>query len=138
MIEENVGLRRDYSAFELTKALSIKDSLKAYKIVSFFAESQKRFPIQKTMGALSSHFLKILKFHAYSAARYDRTEICSRLGINPYFYKEYEMAARLYPLNKTMRIMGLLKEYDYRSKSNMRGVSDDGALLTELISKILN
>ena len=44
-IAANVGMSRDYSAFELTKALSLKDVQKCYRIVHFFAESEKRFPL---------------------------------------------------------------------------------------------
>ena len=43
-IEENVGMSRDYSAFELTKALSMKDTLKAFRIVQFFADSPPTLP----------------------------------------------------------------------------------------------
>ena len=136
-IAANVGLSRDYSAFELTKALSLKDKMKCYRIVHFFSESDKRFPIQMTMAALSSHFLKILRYHALLAAGVPRAEILSQLGINPYFGSEYDRAVRNYPVRKTMKIISLLREYDYKSKSTAGSATADGALLSELISKIL-
>lgn len=136
-IEENVGMSRDYTVFELTKALSLKDVGKCYRIVAFFARSDKRFPIQMTMAALSSHFIKLLRFHALVQAGVGRGEILSQLGINPYFAREYEAALRNYPLRRTMRIISILREYDYRSKSNARGSASDGELLSELISRIL-
>lgn len=137
-IETNVGMSRDYTVFELTKALSIKDMQRCYKISHFFAGSEKRFPIQMTMAALASHFLKLLRFHALSQAQVPRSEILSQLGINPYFASEYDQALRNYPVRKTMKIISILKDYDYRSKSNARGNASDGDLLIELISKILN
>ncbi|MDD2595298.1 MAG: DNA polymerase III subunit delta [Bacteroidales bacterium] len=137
-IEENVGMSRDYSVYELTKALSVKDILKCYKIVHFFAESDKRFPIQMIMGALSSHFLKLLRFHALIADGAPRSEILSQLGINPYFAGEYDTAIRNYPVKKTMKVIAILKEYDYKSKSNARGNATDGDLLQELTARILN
>ena len=136
-IAENVGMSRDYTAFELTKALSLKDVQKCYRIASFFAQSEKRFPIQMTMAALSSHFLKLLRFHALLQAKVERSEILSQLGINPYFAREYDTALRNYPMRKTMKVVSILREYDYKSKSNARGNATDGELLTELISKIL-
>jgi len=136
-IEENVGMSRDYSAFELTKALSLKDAQKAFRIVHFFGDSPKRFPIQLTMAALSSHFLRLLRFHALLQAGTSRNEILTQLGINPYFAGEYDTALRNYPVKKTMRVIALLKEYDQRSKSNTRGEATDGDLLKELTAKIL-
>ena len=136
-IAENVGMSRDYTAFELTKALSLKDVAKCYRIAAFFGQSDKRFPIQMTMAALSSHFLKLLRFHALLQAKVERGEILSQLGINPYFAREYDTALRNYPMRRTMKVISLLREYDYKSKSNARGNASDGELLTELISKIL-
>lgn len=136
-IAANVGMSRDYSAFELTKALSLKDIPKCYRIVHFFAESEKRYPLVMIMAALSSHFLRILRYHALQQAGVPRSEILSQLGINPYFSAEYDQAVRNYPLRKTMKVISLLREYDRRSKSNARGSASDGDLLGELISKIL-
>ncbi len=136
-IEKNVGVSRDYSAFELAKALSFKDAGKCYRIAKFFGDSEKRFPIQMTMAALSSHFIKVLRFHALVQAGVPRQEVLSQLGINPYFASEYDTALRNYPFKKTMKVISLLREYDWRSKSNARGNATDGELLTELISRIL-
>ena len=40
-------------------------------------------------------------------------------------------------MRKTMKIISILREYDWRSKSNGRGSATDADLMTELISKIL-
>ena len=137
-VEENVGISREYSVFELNKVLSSKDVVACYRIASFFGQSPKRFPIQLIMGALSSHFIKLLRYHAAVADRASRAEIAQAIGINPYFIGEYETAARNYPLKKCMKVIATLREYDYRSKSNARGSADDGELLMELVSRILN
>ena len=136
-IEENVGMSRDYSVFELSKALSLKDAAKAFRIVHFFGEAPKRFPIQMTLAALSSHFIRLLRYHALLQAGKERSEILSQLGINPYFAGEYDRAVRNYPARKTMRVISILKDYDQRSKSNARGEASDGDLLKELTAKIL-
>lgn len=138
IIEENVGISREYSVFELTKALSARNISATYRIAAFFGQTPKRFPIQMVMGALSSHFIKILRYHAAVADRASRAEIASAIGVNPYFMSEYENAARNYPLKKCMKVIAVLREYDYRSKSNARGSADDGELLLELVSRILN
>lgn len=136
-IEENVGMSRDYSVFELTKALSLKDAGKAFRIAHFFGEAPKRFPIQMTVAALSGHFIRLLRYHALLQSGAGRNDILAQLGINPYFAGEYDTAIRNYPVKKTMRAIALLREYDRRSKSNTRGEASDGDLLKELIAKIL-
>ena len=60
------------------------------------------------------------------------------LGVNPYFFKEYDAAIRSYPLPRCMRVMGLLAEYDFKGKGGETGEADAAALLMELITKILN
>ena len=136
-IEENVGMSRDYSVFELTKALSMKDAAKAFRIVHFFGEAPKRFPVQLTLAALSSHFIRLLRYHALLQAGQSRSDILAQLGINPYFGGESDAAVRNYPVRKTMRVISLLKDFDQRSKSNTRGEASDGDLLKELTAKIL-
>lgn len=136
-IADNVGMSRDYSSFELTKALSVRDVGKCYRIAAFFNGNEKRFPMPMTMAALSSHFIKLLRFHALLQAGVGRGEILSQLGINPYFAGEYDQALKNYPMRKTMKIISILREYDWRSKSNGRGSATDADLMTELISKIL-
>lgn len=136
-IAENIGMSRGYSVFELTRALSFKDADKCYRIVRFFASSEKRYPIQMTMAALASHFIKLLRFHALVRARLPRNEILAQLGINPFFAKEYDTAIRNFSVKTTMRAISILKEFDYRSKSNARGNATDGQLLEELTARLL-
>lgn len=136
-IEKNVGISRDYSEFELTRALAQKDAVKCFRIAHFFADSPKRYPIQKTLAVLSSYFIKILRMDAMASAGEPRSAILSALGINPYFSGEYDAAARNYPLKKAMRAVALIKDCDYKSKSNLRGEASDGDLLMELVSKLL-
>lgn len=136
-IEKNVGMSREYSVFELTKALSLKDSAKCFRIVRFFASSSKRYPFVVIMAALSSHFIKLLRYEALLADGKSRPEVLSLMGINPYFGGEYETAARNYPVKKLMKIISLLAEYDLKSKGIAKGSAEDGDILVELVSKIL-
>jgi DNA polymerase-3 subunit delta len=137
-VEKNVGISREYSAFELSKAFSYKDKEQIYKIALFFADSPKRYPIQLTIAALSTTFLKVLRYHALKAKGAGRDEMVQSLGINPYFMNEYEAAAKNYPLKKCMDVIAILKDYDNRSKSNLRGDATDGDLLIEMVSRILD
>ncbi|MCI2082422.1 MAG: DNA polymerase III subunit delta [Bacteroidales bacterium] len=137
-VEDNVGISREYSVFELSKAFSYRDSDRVYRIALNFADSPKQHPIQLTIGMLASTFLKVLRYHSLKMKGAGKSDISSTLGINPYFLGEYEAAAKNYPLKKTMEILNILKDYDHKSKSNMRGEANDGDLLVEMASRILD
>jgi DNA polymerase-3 subunit delta len=94
-----------------------------------------------TLGALFTHFLKILNLHLlkrkYRGANPPPNETASVLGVNPYFVRDYEEAARNYSSAKTVAVISLLREYDMRSKGRNNGAADHGELLRELVAKIL-
>jgi DNA polymerase III subunit delta len=63
--------------------------------------------------------------------------LARELGINPYFVKDYEQAARSYNLGKTMQIISYLREYDVKSKG-VESNTGHGELMKELVFKILH
>ena len=140
-IEKNIGVSRDYNVFELNKAITQRNILKAFRIVQHFSKNPNDNPIVLTLGALFTHFLKILKLHLlkrnYRGATPSPGETAALLGVNPYFLREYEEAVRYYPFVKTVEIISLLREYDMRSKGRNNGAADHGELLRELVAKIL-
>ena len=136
-IEANIGMSREYSVFELTRALSLKDSFRCFRIAHFYAQSPKRYPFVVTLAALSSHFIKLLNIAAMEQNGMTQSQALASLGINAFFSKEYSTALRNYPLPRLMNIISILREYDIVSKGNGRGSTQDGDLLTEVLSKIL-
>jgi len=139
-IERNVGISREYSIFELTKELSFRNGGKAISIATRLGSSP-RFAMPMAVSALYTHFSRILKYAALKEKnRYpDRTEIASALqGVNPYFWKEYDVAISNYPLKKAMGAISLLCDYDYKGKGGDAGEATPADLLTELVLKLLN
>ena len=136
-VGNNVGMSRDYSIFELTRALSYRDAAKTFRIAGFFAQSEKRYPLQMLLPVLSAHFIRLLRFHALLRGGRDRSQAMKELGINAYFAGEYDTALRNFPVKGVMRAISILKEYDYRSKSPARGSASDGELLQECIAQLL-
>ncbi len=139
-VEINIGISREFSAFELCKAIAFRDSGKAYKIALYFGGNPKKYPLVLTLGAMFFYFSKLLRCHAYFAQDGGIPDNAARKAgaYSPAQVAEYVKAMRNYPLNKTMGIISLIKEYDYKSKSGSGGQASDGELLVELISKILN
>ena len=139
-IERNVGISREYSVFELTKELSFKNGAKAIAIATRLGESP-RFAMPMAVSAMYTHFSRILKYAALKEkSRYpDKTQVAAALqGVNPFFWKEYDVAVANYPVRKAMAAISLLCEYDYKGKGGDAGEATAGELLVELTMKLLN
>lgn len=135
-IEKNVGISKDYNNFELNKALGQKNVLKANRIVNYFARNQKDNPMVLTISMLYSFFNKVMIYHFLKDK--SRKNAAAELKVNPFFVVDYEIAARSYKPAKVFQIIGLLREYDLRSKGYKNVSTDNGELLKELIFKILH
>lgn len=138
-IEKNVGISRQISIFELTKALSYMKAEKALKIAAYIGNGPK-FMLLLATAPLYTHFYRILKYEAAllknpAMSKADRAKL---LGVNPYFMEEYDVAARNYPIRRCMKVISLLEEYDFKGKGGGSGEASQGDLLMELVSKILN
>lgn len=138
-IEKNVGISRQFSIFELTKALSYMKAEKALKIAAYIGNGPK-FMLLLATAPIYTHFYRILKYEAAllknpAMSKADRAKL---LGVNPYFMEEYDVAARNYPIRRCMKVISLLEEYDFKGKGGGSGEASQGDLLMELVSKILN
>lgn len=138
-IEKNVGISRQFSVFELTKELSVKNSAKALRIAAYIGSSAK-FAMPMAVSALYTHFYKILKYGALlmKNPRPGNDVKAKVLGVNPYFFSEYDTAVRNYPLRKCMAVIALLKDYDYKGKGGDVGEASPAELMVELTARILN
>ena len=138
-IEKNVGISRQFSIFELTKELSFRNSAKALRIAAYIGSAAK-FAMPMAVSALYTHFYRLLKYNALlmSDPRPANDQKAKVLGVNPYFFAEYDTAVRNYPVKKCMAVISLLKEYDYKGKGGDVGEATDAQLMVELTAKILN
>ncbi|MBQ8838938.1 MAG: DNA polymerase III subunit delta [Bacteroidales bacterium] len=138
-IEKNVGISRQFSIFELTKELSFKNSGKALRIASYIGSAAK-FAMPMAVSALYTHFYRILKYGALlmKEPRPANERKAKVLGVNPYFFSEYDTAVRNYPVRKCMAVISLLKEYDFKGKGGDVGEASPAELMVELTARILN
>ncbi|HIC30570.1 MAG TPA: DNA polymerase III subunit delta [Flavobacteriaceae bacterium] len=135
-IEENIGISKDYNNFELRKAIGAKDSVKAFKIVQYFADNPKDNPMVVTVALLFNFFSQLLQLHGMKDK--NPRSVASALRVNPYFVNEYLDAARNFPMRKVSQVVALLREFDVKSKGVNSNAVPQGDLLKELLVKILN
>jgi DNA polymerase III subunit delta len=138
-IEKNIGISKEFNAFELSDALGEKNVLKANRIINHFAANPNDNPIQPVMGALFGYFSKLLRYH-YLPDK-SNNSVAAALGIAnfPFIIRKYADAARKYNITKLIEIIGILREYDLKSKGleSSSGVSE-GDILKEMVYKILH
>ncbi len=136
-IEKNVGISRQFSVFELTKALSFRDAARAVKVALNIGETP-RFFMPMAVSALYMHFNRILRYHALIQAGQGNEQSLKVKVLGPFFHKEYDAAVRKYSLKQAMRVISLLNDYDYKGKGGEVGEATPADLLVELTTKILN
>ena len=135
-IERNIGISKDYNVFELNKALAEKDILKANRIINHFGKNPSENPLPKIIGSLYYFFSKVLGYH-FVKTKNDR-ELAAAIKINSRMAWQYRNASKKYLLNKPIKIIGYLREYDLKSKGMNNSGTPDSELLKELIFKILH
>ncbi|GAA4757399.1 MULTISPECIES: DNA polymerase III subunit delta [Flavobacterium] len=136
IIEENIGLSKDFNPFELRKAIGEKDQYKSYLIANHFAANPKDNPIVLTIGLVFSFFSQLLQYHGLKDK--NPKNVASVLKVNPFFVKDYELAARNYPMKKVSGIVATLKDIDLKSKGVGGNSLPQSDLLKEMLAKIFN
>lgn len=136
LVQDNIGISKEFNVFELQNALGTKDILKVNQIITYFAANEKEHPMVMLMSSLYNYYTKILRFHFLQ----DKSKFAAAqaLGVNPFFVDGYMRAASNYPTNKLKHIFSYLKEYDLKSKGVNNSSLSSGPLMKELMYKILH
>lgn len=135
-IQKYIGISKEYNTFELTNALSYKNVIKANAIIKNFSQNPKANPLIPIISLLFTHFNRLLL--VCGNKQLSERELAGILKVNPYFIKEYSVAAKNYPLGKIIDVIGYLREADLRSKGVENNSINDSQLLKELVFKILH
>ncbi len=136
-VERNIGISKEFNIFELQNALGTRDILKANRIINFFIDNEKNNPLTVILGNLLNYFRKLLVYHSIEN-KSDRSSVAQKLGVSPYFINDYVNASKIYTLDKAIKIIAIMREYDLRSKGARGGSTSNGDLLRELTFKILH
>jgi len=136
LVQDNIGMSKEFNVFELQDALAKKDILKANRIINYFSANDKDHPAVMTLSSLYGYFTKILLYH-FSPDK-SKFAIAQALGVNPFFVDGYTKAAQNYGTAKLKAIFSYLKEYDLKTKGVDNAGVNNGELMKELIFKILH
>lgn len=136
VIEENIGISKDFNNFELRKAIGERDIVKAHRIINYFADNPKDNPMVVTVSLLFNFFSQLLHYHGLKD-KSPRT-VASALKVNPYFVNEYVSAARNYPMKKVSAAVATLRTFDVKGKGVGANALAQGDLLKEMLVRLMN
>ena len=131
-IENNIGISKDYNNFELLNAIARRDIKKAFGIIQYFAHDPKNHPTVVTVSTLFGFSSKVMKYHALV----NKSQAPKVLGVHPFFIKDYETAARNYPMRRISAIIASIREIDVKSKGVGANLTQ-ADLLKELLVKVV-
>ncbi len=143
-IEQNVGISKDYNNYELCNAVAMQDVKRAMKIADHFAHNPKDNPLLVTIMSLYGLFrdLFIVNYLRWQErqrkAMFPNDMELMRIlkKSNLYAIGEIKQQAARWNNRKVFQILGLLRQYDGKSKGIDTAGLSDGELLRELLLKI--
>ncbi|MFI3320724.1 MAG: DNA polymerase III subunit delta [Rikenellaceae bacterium] len=143
-IEENIGISKDYNNFELCRAVLNRDMVRSLTIAENFSHNPKANPLLVTIMTLFGQFKQLFTINYLRWLTRQKGEAFPSDGDlmkilkvgNFYAIGELKTASVNWPNPKVFRILGLMREYDGKSKGINTGGATDGELLRELLLKI--
>ena len=136
-IQDNIGISKEYNSFELSAALSMKDVVKANKIVKYFDSNPKNFALQPTLSTIFKFYSDLMLAY-YSPVKTEQG-IADWLGQTTWQVRKNILPAmRLYTATKVFNIIGEIRRTDGASKGVGGQKTSDGDLLKELVYQILH
>ncbi len=145
-VEDNIGISKKFNNYEFCKSLSYLNFDKALNIAEHLSANEKDTPLISTIGAMFRHFksfatLAFINYEVRMGRRVapSQSELSRELGLpSPYFLEEYLTASNHYTIPRCVAILGLIREWDMKSKGMGSGSVENSELLRDLVLRIAN
>ena len=143
-IENYIGISKEFNNFELCRAVATRDMKRAMTIAEHLSKNPKQYPLLLTIMALFGTFREIFIVNYLTWMQQRKgvpfptdQELLGHLkSSNIYALRDIKQYARGWQNSKVFNILGLLREYDGKSKGIDTGGKSEAELLRELLLKI--
>jgi len=136
VVEQNIGISKDYNNFEFSAAIARRDAAKAMRISGYFRKDPRNNPTMAVVPSVFSLFSNLLISY-YAPDKSDRG-LMAALGFrSPYQLKDIYSAMQNYTAWQAIEIIGEIRRFDAMSKGNGSSM-DQYDLLDNLIYRIFN
>ena len=138
VVEDQIGVSKDFNGFELRDALVNRNVFKANQIIKYFDENPKAGSIYSFLPLLFSYFQNLMIAY-YCPQRNNPDALAQWLEMrNAWFVRDYVTGMRNYSGMKVMQIISKIREIDAKSKGLDNPNTPAGELMKELIFFILH
>ena len=134
MVEDNIGISKEFNNFELSKAISVKDYPKTLRILEYFRKNPKNNPTVMTTSILQKFFSQLVVAH-YTQDKSDRSLMETLQLKSPYALREIRDGLRMYTPRQSLAAISALRDFDCKSKG-IGSLQNEYDLQRELIFKI--
>ena len=137
VVEEQIGVSKDFNGFEFRSAIANRDILKANRILKYFDSNPKSGGPFMLIPLLFNFFQNLMLAH-YAPQKTD-SGVAQFLDLrSAWGAKEYMIGLRNYSGMKTMQIIQEIRETDAKSKGLDNPNTPVGDLMKELVFFILH
>ena len=138
VVEDQIGVSKDFNGFELRDAIVNRNIYKANQIINYFDKNPKAGSIYSFLPLLFNYFQNLMIAY-YCPQKQSQEAVAQWLDMkSPWAAKEYMTGMRNFTAMKTMQIISKLREIDAKSKGLDNPNTPPGELMKELIFYILH
>lgn len=132
LVEEHVGISKEFNMFELQDAIAAKDTVKAFKILKYFDSHEKLFPPEMVLPGLFGFFSKLMM--ANYAPRGGADTLAQYLGMPDWVVRnKIYPALRNFPAAKVLMILTAIRDADEKVK----GLSGSSVPRREIMKQLM-
>ena len=133
LVEDQIGVSKDYNAFELRDAIVNRNILKANRIIKYFDDNPKAGSLYALLPMVFNFFQNLMLAY-YCPQKGSQEALAAWLDMkSPWGARDYMTAMRNYSGMKVMQIIGKIREIDAKSKGLDNPNTPPGDLMKELI-----
>jgi len=133
VVEDQIGVSKDYNAFELRDAIVNRNILKANQIIKYFDENPKAGGLYALLPLVFNYFQNLMLAH-YCPQKGSQEALAGWLDMkSPWGARDYLTGMKNYSGMKVMQIIGKIREIDAKSKGLDNPNTPAGELMRELI-----
>ena len=138
VVEDQIGVSKDYNAFELRDAIVNRNVLKANQIIKYFDENPKAGGLYALLPLLFNYFQNLMVAH-YCPQKNNQEALAKWLDMkNTWGTRDYLTGMQNYSGMKVLQIISKMREIDAKSKGLDNPNTPAGELMKELLFFILH
>ena len=133
VVEDQIGVSKDYNAFELRDAIVNRNILKANQIIKYFDENPKSGGLYALLPMIFNYFQNLMLAY-YCPQKGSQEALAQWLDMkSPWGARDYLTGMKNYSGMKVLQIISKIREIDAKSKGLDNPNTPSGELMRELI-----